>query len=157
MLSSFLKGLAHFFTVLVLATVFVSAQVVNVSVKVTPDSQNINPGQSATVKIETANVSKCTITGKPYNNFNIIKNGNILLRPTETTEYIFNCSGTNNTLASTKARVTIVPVVVPGNSPLPTQQVQQQQSTPAQTTQSQQQVQPQANTQPQGQQTPTLL
>lgn len=151
MLSSFLKQLSLFTTVLILSTSFAVAQTANISVKVTPVSQNINPGQSATVKIITANATKCTITGKPYNNFDIVKNGDILLRPTETTEYTFSCVGTNNVTASTKAKVTIVPI----NSPTQTQpqpQTQPQTQTGSQTSQSSPTQQPQ-QTQPQRQQT----
>jgi hypothetical protein len=81
------------------------------AVSVTPATQNINPGQSATVRIQTTDVEKCTITGEPYNNYDIIKNGNILLRPIKTTEYIFNCKDTaGKVIASTKASITLVPI-----------------------------------------------
>lgn len=123
MLSNFLKLFTLFSTVIIVGISFVSAQSPNlstkISVKVTPSAQNINPGQSATVKIETASAIKCTITGKPYNNFDIIRNGNILLRPTETTEYVFNCTGPNNSTASTKAKITVVPTTVGTQSVTP--------------------------------------
>lgn len=145
MLSSFFKQLTLFFTVLILSTTFAVAQTANISVKVTPELQNVNPGQSATVKIQTTGAAKCTITGKPYNNFDIIRNGNILLRPTETTEYTFNCTGANNVATSTKAKVTIVPI----NTPTPNQQSTQTPTQQAPTSQPQSQ----PATQPQRQST----
>ncbi len=91
------------------------------TVTVTPPSQSVNPGQNATVRIVTVNVDKCTITGEPYNNFDIIKAGSILLRPATTTTYIFNCRNTNNVVvASTTARITIVPITTNPNPNPPT-------------------------------------
>lgn len=79
-------------------------------VTVTPANQNINPGQNVTVRISTENVDNCTITGEPYNNFNIIKSGSILLRPQKTTEYTFNCKDAAGRTVSAKSKVTIVPL-----------------------------------------------
>ena len=82
------------------------------TVTVTPPSQSVNPGQNATVRIVTVNVDKCTITGEPYNNFDIIKAGSILLKPDKTTEYTFKCKTNLNpqTEITTKATITIVPL-----------------------------------------------
>lgn len=143
MLSSFLKRLTPFFVVFVLLTTFVSSQATNISVKVTPVTQSINSGQSATVKIETTNATKCTITGKPYNNFDIIKSGNILLRPTETTEYTFSCTGDSNVATSTKVKVVIVPISSPAPVQTPQQQPAAAQAAEPQQSQQSQQTQPQ--------------
>jgi hypothetical protein len=81
------------------------------SISVTPQNLTVTAGTPATVRIQTNNVYKCTVTGEPYNNYEVIKSGNILLRPNKTTQYIFNCFNISNKIvATTKVNVTVVPV-----------------------------------------------
>lgn len=168
MLNNFTKVLSIFYWVVfvgVFGVEFIQAQATSTvpgqtpTVTVTPASQNLNPGQTVTVRIRTTNAEKCTITGRPYNNFNIILNGNILLRPVETTTYVFNCTGKDGKTASTRVSVTVVPLNSPTpnvnsrpvTSPRPNSAPQSNTTSPAPTTSPTQPTQPRQNPAPQNQ------
>lgn len=77
------------------------------SVTVTPSTQTVKAGQKATVKIVTTGAIKCTVTGDTYNKNNTLTNGNILLTPTKTSTYIFECSDSAGEIRATSASVTV--------------------------------------------------
>lgn len=79
------------------------------TVEVKPASQNVNAGQKATIKITTTNSTKCTVTGDTYNKNALQQlNGNVLLSPTKTVNYLFSCSDATGLVSTTSARVVVL-------------------------------------------------
>ncbi len=101
--NSFLKIFFILISFVVYGNVFAAA-----SITVEPKSQNVYIGQKATVKITTTEMSKCTVSGDTYNKNNIILNGNILLSPTKTVNYNFECTTPDGTKTSTNSQVNLI-------------------------------------------------
>ncbi len=107
------------------------------TVAVEPKTQNVYSGLKATVKITTTEAIKCTVSGDTYNKNNIILNGNVLLSPTKSVNYLFECTGQDGTKVSTNAQVSVLQKngTVTAQAQATTPNVNQTQTSPTQTTQ----------------------
>jgi len=115
-------------TFIFLSFFFVSFSFVSAAptVKVEPVNQTITNNQKATVKITTTQATKCTVTGDTYNKNVVQLNGNILLSPTKSVAYVFECTDINNVVVRATSTVS-----VPSGTPTTTTQPTTQTPTPA--------------------------
>lgn len=81
------------------------------TITLTPKTQNIKQGENATIRITTTGASKCTVSGGRYDKNNTIVNGPVLLTPSQTSTFTFECIATDNSTSTATSSVSVLGTV----------------------------------------------